>query len=300
MKQRTVGFILMSLAALGLAVAATLMKIIPEVTNLGPGDVAIWRFSIAAPVLWVALFFHQPSERYIPEKPFLLLGLGVVYSIASFSALFALSRLPASIYVILIYIYPALVVLFSILTGRSVPRLSWLGLPLTFIGLFLTSYEFGQALVIDPIGLAITMVNALAMATYFLAGETVFKSTHDRLLGTGWVLTGAMISGLVVIPVIGAVVPDSLMGWIYLISLSIFGTLMPILAMNYGTQLTGAARGSVIITLQPVLAVIFALIFLNETLSLQQWIGGSMVVMAIFVIQKSRDRKRRQRQASNP
>ncbi|MEA3327505.1 MAG: DMT family transporter, partial [Chloroflexota bacterium] len=87
----------------------------------------------------------------------------------------------------------------------------------------------------------------------------------------------------------GLSTPVSTIGWILLFSLGVFGTMLPILAINYALQLMGAARGSVIMTLQPVLAVLISTIFLGEVLTLQQWVGGILVIAAIVMLQLSAD-----------
>ena len=290
MKDKHIGFLAMVIASLGLAVAVMLMKVIPQVTQMPPQHVAIWRFALATPPLWAYLSLQRRSRQGTFRHPWRFLGLGLIYSIASFSAIFALQRLSSSIYVILVYFYPSLVVLYALLSGRSIPRLLWLGLPLTLIGLFLTTFEFGAALTIDPIGMVITMINALALAAYMLLSEKVFKSLDEPIFGTMAVLSGAMLVGLLLIPFLGISTPNTFEGWALLVSFGIFGTLMPIVAMNISLKKLGAARGSLIITLQPVLTVLMAMVFLNETLTLQQWVGGGLVILAIILLQRSPDR----------
>jgi drug/metabolite transporter (DMT)-like permease len=290
MKDKHIGFLAMVIASLGLAVAVMLMKVIPQVTQMPPQHVAIWRFALAAPPLWAYLSLQRRSRQGAFRHPWRFLGLGLIYSIASFSAIFALQHLSSSIYVILLYFYPSLVVLYALLNGRSIPRLFWLGLPLTLIGLFLTTFEFGAALTIDPIGMVITMINALALAAYMLWSEKVFKALDEPIFGTMAVLSGAMLVGLSLIPFLGISTPNTFEGWALLVSFGIFGTLVPIVAMNISLKKLGAARGSLIITLQPVLTVLMAMVFLNETLTLQQWVGGGLVILAIILLQSSPDR----------
>jgi drug/metabolite transporter (DMT)-like permease len=290
MKDKHIGFLAMVIASLGLAVAVMLMKIMPQVTQMPAQHIAIWRFTLAAPPLWAYLSLQRRSRQRTISHPWPFLGLGLIYSIASFSAIFALQRLSSSIYVILIYIYPSLVVLYALLSGRSIPRMFWLGLPLTLMGLFLTSFEFGVALTIDPIGLVLTMINALALAAYMLLSEKVFKSLGEPIFGTMGVLSGAMLVGLLLIPFLGISTPNTFEGWALLVIFGIFGTLIPIVAMNVSLKKLGAARGSLIITLQPVLTVLMAMVFLNESLTLQQWVGGGLVILAIILLQRSPDR----------
>lgn len=290
MKDKQLGFLAMLIASLGLAVAVMLMKVIPQITQMPPQHVAIWRFALAAPPLWAYLSLQRRSKQGTFRHTWRFLGLGIIYSIASFSALFALQLLSSSVYVILIYIYPSLVVLYALLSGGSIPRLFWLGLPLTLLGLFLTTFEFGAALTIDPIGMVITLINALAMAAYMIVSERVFKSLDEPIFGFTAMLSGGMLVGLLLIPFLGISAPNTIEGWALLVSFGIFGTLLPIVAMNISLKKLGAARGSLIITLQPVLTVLMALVFLNETLTLQQWLGGGLVILAIILLQRSPDR----------
>jgi len=162
MKRTQIGILLMVLAATMLAFSLILMKIIPQVTILLPKDVAIWRFSIATPFFWAFYLINQRGVEKRVIKPWRFLGLGCVFALASFCAVFALSKLASSLYVIIVYIYPSLVVAYSLLFSGRVPKLYWLGLPLTLIGLMLITYPFGNNFVVDPVGIIITIINAFA------------------------------------------------------------------------------------------------------------------------------------------
>lgn len=291
MKEKLTGFLLMVLAAIGLASATILMKIIPQETSLAPSHVSIWRFAIAGALFWIVSVFRPSKGRYQKTELVRYLVLGGVFGISSFTAVFALDNLPSSIYIIILYIYPSLVVIYSLLVGKSVPSLFWLGLPLTFVGLFLTVFNIGSFLFVDPLGFGITVINALAMGSYLVLSERTFSRSGPKLHGTRWMLTGAMFFNLLWTPVLGIKMPGSALGWLMIVSLGIFGTLVPLLLINIGLQLIGAARGSVIITLQPVLAVLFSTLFLGETLTLQQWLGGGLVIAAVILIQLSADRQ---------
>lgn len=290
MKRNQTGVLIMVMAAAFLASSTILMKQIPLLTNLQPSDVAIWRFAFATPLFWLFFMLKQKSIARIPGKPWRFLGLGCVFAFASFCAIFALSRLSSSLYIILVYIYPTLITLYSLVFGGRVPKLFWFGMPLTLVGIVLISIQSGTNLKIDPIGFAITIVNAFAMAAYFYLSGRLFKNIKHKLLGTNWVMTGAMIAGLMMIPFLGVRFPETIRGWFLMFLLSVFGTALPILATNFGLQMLGAARGGVIVSLQPVLTVLFSTVFFNEKLSIQQWFGGLLVIAAVVILQLSPDR----------
>ncbi len=287
MRKQQLGFLLMAISAIGLGVGTILMKLLPLRTDMTPGHVAVWRFLIAAPLMWVITLSRKKKSGLVPSHPWWLLGLGAIYSLASLLALTALGRLPSSIYAILVYIYPSLVVIYSIIIKKPVPHLWWLGLPMTLIGLALTVFRLGQPLEFDLIGILLSLLNGVTIAIYMLLSEAVFRKVPERQLGTTWVNTGAMVMGLLMIFIYGFNAPDTVDGWILLISLGIFGTLIPILSMNIGIQLLGAARSSIIVTLQPVVAVLISTIFLGDILTISQWIGGILVIVAIALLQRS-------------
>ena len=290
MKKEQIGFALMLLAAFGFAIAVILMRVMTQSMAMPTYQIGIWRYITAGPLIWLIGFFRREKADITRSKSLWLMGLGFVFSLSGFSALFALERIPSSLYIIILYIYPSLIVLYSLMTNRPVPALFWLGLPMSLIGLVLTVYQPGQNLVIDFIGFLMTLINGLSMTFYMLMSEGLFNGIRDRFTGTKWVMTGTMLVGAIMIPLLGLSLPASGREWLLLLSYSLFGTLMPVLSMNAGLQLLGAARGSVIATFQPVITVLLALLFLNEMLTLQQWFGGLLVIAAVVLLQLSPDR----------
>ena len=289
MHKKQLGLLLMSISAIGLGVTTILMKILPGEAGMTPGQIAVWRFLIAAPLMWLITLVRKGKEKVIPGQLGRLLGLGGIYSMASLFALLALNRLPSSIYVIILFFYPSLVVIYHLARRKPVPRLWWLGLPMTVIGLILTVARFGQPVSLDLLGIILTALNGLAIIAYMLLSEKVFAGMNDRQLGSTWVMTGAMVVGLGLIALYGFAAPQTLRGWIYLLTLGIVGTLIPIFAMNVGIQMLGSARSSVVSTLQPVAAVLISTIFLHEMLTVYQWFGGVIVIVAIILLQRSPD-----------
>ena len=279
----------MAVSAIGLAIATIMMKVLPAEANMTPGQIAVWRFLIAAPLMWLILWIRKGEARVVPAQTPRLLLLGGIYSMASLLALTSLNRLPSSIYVIIVFFYPSLIVVYHLIRRQPVPRLWWLGLPLTLVGLVLTVSHFGQPVTVDAISILLTILNGLAMAIYMLWSEKVFSGVSDRQLGSTWVMTGAMAVGLLLIFLFGFKTPDTVKGWAMLFTLGIVGTLIPIFAMNVGIQMLGSARSSMISTLQPVVTVLISMIFLQEVLSTTQWIGGIMVIFAILLLQRSPD-----------
>lgn len=287
MNSKLVGFLWIVLAATCVAAATISMKLLPAVTGLTPAQVAIWRFLISAPVMWFILSIRRPKALTPPKKFWRFLLLGLIYAAASLLALLALDRLTSSLYAIIVFTYPSLVVLYSLVSRESVPHYWWLGLPLTLLGLSLTVFEFGQPLQVELAGFIITLLNGLAVGLYTILSARYFKQIKDSSSGTAWVQVGGLLGSLSLMAATGIRIPQTSIGWLMLLSLGVFGTLLPIVALNIGLPMVGAARGSVTMTLQPVLTVIFSTIFLGDILKPQQWLGGFLVVVAVILMQQT-------------
>ena len=286
-KTQQLGLLFMTISAIGLAIGTILMKLIPVKTDLDPTQVAVWRFAIAAPLMWLFTAAGKKKVALGSKQIWRLIGMGVVFSAASLLALLSLGRLSSSLYAILVYIYPSLVVVYALLTKRPVSRLWWLGIPLTMVGLVLTVFDFSQSLQLDGLGVVFSFLNGVVLAVYNILGEKILNQIPDRQVGTTWIFSGAMGVGLLLGLIFGYNTPDTAQGWLLLIALGIFGTLIPILFLNFGIQMLGAAQSAVIMTMQPVLAVILSMIVFGDMLNLQQWLGGLLVILAILLLQLS-------------
>ena len=239
-KTQQLGLLLMIVSAIGLAAATILMKLIPTNTDLAPGQVAVWRFAIAAPLMWLFTLSSRKKVALPARQIWGLVGLGVVFSAASLLALLSLGRLSSSLYVILVYIYPSLVVIYSLIAKRPVSQLWWLGIPMTLVGLALTVFDFSQSLQADGLGVVLSILNGVVLAVYNILGERIFNRIPDRQVGTTWIITSAMVVGWFFGLIFGFNPPDTLQGWLLLFALGIFGTMVPILTLNYGIQMLGS------------------------------------------------------------
>lgn len=291
MQKRTLGFILIIISGIGYSIGAILIRALNTTTGLTPINIAVLRFLIASPLVW--LFLPRNSMQAMPKKDrtrFMLLG--IVFSVASISAMFALDRLPSSLYVILLYSYPGLVVIYALINHQPIPALTWVGLPLSILGLLLTVFQFDKRLEVDLVGLLFTLLNSLAVAAYFILSGLFFGRQQTRTPGTAWMFAGAMLISILAIPLTHLNLPQSTSEWLLMLGLSTFGTVMPILATNAGIQLIGAPRASMLNIVQPLVTVLLSILIFQESLNPLQWVGASIVLFSIFLLQTSSDKSR--------
>jgi inner membrane transporter RhtA len=68
--------------------------------------------------------------------------------------------------------------------------------------------------------------------------------------------------------------------WLMFAALGVFSTLVPFFLFNTGLHRLSAAEAGIIASLEPVVAVISAAVFLGEGLRALQWLGALLVLLA--------------------
>lgn len=291
------GFVYIMLSITGYAFLPVLVRLL-QAAGMHPLDIATWRFAAAAPALWLliaALRRPAPAHR-LPRVSLLLLG--VLLSIAAMSAFFGLQRLPAGVYVLLFYSYPAMVAVISALLGERLSRRAWAALGLALVGVTLTIPDFGAGLSSDSwVGVLLALVNALAVAVYFVINNRLLRGHTGLAYASAWVITGAMgvmLALALVRPVNPA--PDTI-SWLYLLALALVCTVLPVFTLTAGIQKLGASKAAIAGTFEPVLTIILAALFLGETVQAGQLGGGALILASIILLQRPARRQLAVREA---
>lgn len=195
----------------------------------------------------------------------------------------ALQHAQASLVALLLYLYPAFVTLLAAL---------WLGERLTRVKVAaLVLCLGGSALMVggghgDPFGIALALTAAVVYSLYIVAGARLTRDV-DPLATTAVVcLSAAGVFGCVSIvrTLAGAPphLPATASAWAALVAIGLVSTVTAMLAFFAGLTRLGAARTSMLSTLEPVVTVLLAAVFLGERLSLVQWYGGAAVLAAVL------------------
>jgi drug/metabolite transporter (DMT)-like permease len=86
-------------------------------------------------------------------------------------------------------------------------------------------------------------------------------------------------------PILAAQRPDGVELWLRMFGIATVSTVLGGFLLTVGIQKVGAARASIIGTVEPILTLIFARIFLGEEMLPVQLIGGAFIVASVLVLQ---------------
>ncbi len=254
-------------------------------SGLGTDQLLSFRFLLAAIGMWIlAIVFGQSPLRLARKQALTLVGLGaVVYTGQSLTYFIALRTLPASLVVLIAYIYPSLVVVAGWLFLRRAVS-AWYGVALaaSFLGVAML---VGGA----HLQLAWALVFAIASPTiytcYILIGERVMSSV-PAIAASAVIMSGAALAFCVLAAFSHQLaLPHNPGGWAVGVGIALFPTMLAISLFLAGLPRIGAARAALLSTWEPVVTVLLAVVVLGDRLSLVQVAGGVLVLLAVIIVQ---------------
>lgn len=256
--------------------------------SLGPSSLLFWRFSIATVVLWVAvLVWHRlggPNPFDVPR--WTMLALGVVFGLMVYTGFLALDRLDASLYIVLIYFYPVLVVVGSALLGTRAASLTWIALALVMVGILLTVPElFTGVGDVSAVGVALALFQAVVFATYMIVSSRAMPRAVDGVVAAAWIVLGA---GLVITPIAlidGLVLPR---GGTLVFEVAVFALIPTVVSsICFFQAMRHIVPGAVamVLTIEVALVIVWAVVFLGEELQAIKVVGAVVVVVGVLLAQ---------------
>ena len=208
-------------------------------------------------------------------------GLGGILYISS------LHYLDASMAYLLVYTYPAMVVILSAVAGREKLSLrKILAVVVTFIGVAMV-LEVGAAVHGEAwIGVMLVLIAVLIFSVYLLFCEGLMDRLSSAQLSF-LSLAGGGMAMMAVLPIIPAGFERVLepTGILLVGSIAVVGTALALVFFLMGVRHAGASRASIVSTAEPVFVVLLAWMFLGELLSPIQFLGTAVLMAGVAIVQ---------------
>ena len=212
----------------------------------------------------------------------------ICYYIGALLDFWALTLIDASIERVLLFSYPALVVLISSIMQRRAPETRVvLALLLTYAGIFLAmgGIDFTE-LRQNLFGAMLVLIAALTTAIYFLIGER-----YTQELGATRFAAIAMGASGVALAIhfalfrsVAELAPLAAHDWMLLGILAIACMFLPGLMQAEGVRRVGAQRAAIGSTVGPPTTIVLAMLFLGERLNGWQLLGSGMIIVSVLLL----------------
>ena len=290
--RRLLGTALTFMACLGFSIVPALAKSSYDAGANALGVMTV-RFSIATVLLLVARLVFGRNESWPDRRRTIeLLVIGAVgITAVSLTYFIAIDDIDTSLAIVLWYVYPIFVVAVSWVLFKKRPRRNvFIALPFTLAGIAITA---GQVSGGSGTAITLVMVSSFLFSFYILALDRASRGvgliTNVTVLSIGTAI-GYWIVCLTPITPLEARFPDDTRTWVLITTLAVFGTTAPFLFSVAGLTRLEASTYSVITTIEPVLGIIVAVLFLGESMSATRLIGAALVIGALvgFSVSESR------------
>jgi drug/metabolite transporter (DMT)-like permease len=296
------GVIALFIAALAFSINGIVSKLVLE-AGLSPWRMAEVRSTGAftAFLIYLLIFKRSALKFDLKAMPEMLVYGIIGYAGVQAFYFVAIVRMPVSVGLIIEFTAPIWITLWiRYVRKQYVPRTMWVAVMLAFSGLLLIA-QVWKGLTFDGIGIIAAFLDAFALTAYFLLGEKWGKrAATETLMIYGFGIS--MLFWWVTFPLWtypteiftkeidlrGQLAGVNAQGWVLILFVIFVGTIIPYTGNLIGIKKTSASSAAIIGMLEPVLAGIFAWIWLSETFNAIQLVGAAAVIAGIYIATKVR------------
>jgi len=291
-------------AAFGFAAGGVAAKVLRE-ANLDAFRLTQIRITSAALILLIIALIKGKKQLAVKRseiKDLVLFGVIGIAVVNSFYY-FALKYLYVSVALIIEFTAPIWIALYlRFVKKKNISRTAWIGIICAFSGLVLISQVWtGKSL--HPLGVIVAILDALALAYYFLTADRLGQNRSSLSLTT-WGMGIAAIFWAMALPwwnfpfefltqtfsLSGELSRFSAPGWALILWIVVTATVIPYLLTVAAIKELSASTSSVIAMLEPIIAGVIAWILLNEAFTNIQLFGCAVVLFGIYLADKARQR----------
>jgi drug/metabolite transporter (DMT)-like permease len=279
--------VLPTLALLGVTAAwgSTFFLIKDLLEEVSVLDFLSVRFAIAAVVLWAIA--PRSVGRLSQDELKHGVVLGLVYGVAQVMQTTGLERTPATVAGFVTGMYVVATPIFAaVLLHERITRTIWVAVVVATIGLaFLSLSGFTVSF-----GVVIIFASAMLYALHIIGLGLWSRDTNVFGLAIVQMVVIALICTVVTAPN-GIETPVSVGGWTALIYMAVVAGALAMLGQTWAQAHMSSARAAIIMTMEPVWAAFFAVLFGGESLTARMLVGGGFVLAAMYIVELSPRRR---------
>ena len=263
----------------------------------GPFGINIIRVGVSLILFWI-LFLFKPEKTRIQRKDIWTFILCALTAIALNQMLFIKGlSLTLPIHAsLLTLITPILITIIAVkVLNEKLTIIKVIGLLLGILGATILVAGREQGAIGDniPLGDMLIVLSSICYAFYFILVKPLMNK-YSPILVTRMIFTFGFF---LIVPISAHEFTEIAWGafssteWILLILIVIPGTFFAYIFNVYGIKVLSASTAGAYIYSQPVFAVIIAMIFLKEELSLYKILAGCLIFTGVFLANRKKVEK---------
>ena len=256
-----------------------------------PLQLLTWRFALAALLLGGYVAVTNPSALRVSSADLgRYAAMSVLgYGAASICFFFALTYTSASVVAILLYTYPAMVVLAEwAFLGERPSKARAFAVLLTFAGCALVVNPFGSDIAVSAVGVLLGLGAAVGYTSFTMLSHRWMEGRPRTTLMTYLFVFTSLMAAVAAI-ITGTSLSVAEWGpevWLLLAGIVALPTFAAILLYLRALRGLGAGQAAVLSTFEPVFTIALAAVVLGDTLAPIQLAGTLLVLLGVFVAER--------------
>lgn len=277
------GYILVLLSAFGFGVLP-IFAVFAYESEMNVPTLLFLRFTFSSIFFFTYIFLKRVGWK-VTKKQLLSLFLlgGVLYTMQSTFYFSAVKYIPASLAVLLLYLFPIIVAILSFFINKE--RLSLrliISIVISLAGILLIlGSPSGD---VNVLGIILAIGAAITYSVYILLGNRITEKLPP-VVTSGFVALFACSSfltyGLSTQSIQFNFAPS---GWFFALGVALFSTVLSIFTFFVGMKLIGPTKASILSMVEPVITTIFSTLLLNDSITLLQMFGGVIVLTGATLV----------------
>ncbi len=257
--------------------------------GIGVNSVLFYRYAIALILygLWLKFVKKINFKISLPEG-FVLLILGLFFSLSSYTLFDAFKYIEAGIACTILFIYPVLVaIIMAIFFNEKITKTVIASISLISVGITLL-YHGKEGATLNLHGVLIVLLSALLYSLYIVGVKNIKLIRHmNSAKMTFYVMLFGLIVYITNLNFCTQLQPlTSPHLWLYALGLALFPTIISIETINIAIKLIGSTTTAILGSLEPLTALFFGVVIFHEQLTVRIMIGIVAILCGVILIIK--------------
>ncbi len=243
----------------------------------------VTRAFVATLTLYLLLRIKGVPIRLPAPRQNQALALGVLFSSYSYGVLAAIELMPVGLAVVTFYTYPLMVAGLAWWRGeQAFNARTASALVIAFGGIVLALDVFGAHP--HPLGIALALASAVMVTLVLNLNNRLRGESDSRPITLHMLLAATLVFAIAVVARHAFALPQTMFGWLGLLGAPAFYA-VAVVSFFEIVKSIGPLKMSLIMNIEPVAAVIFGFLLLDQALSTTQMLGVVLVIGAVVLIE---------------
>lgn len=253
--------------------------------GMDPESVLFFRYLFAIPMVAITLIVRGRGFRVHSREVLPLIIMGILIAFSSLALFQSYNYMDAGIASTLLFVYPIMVTFLMAAYYKEKITMHTLLCLLMAVGGVALMYDYGTVAGFSILGAVLVLISAFCYAVYIVGINTTRLKGLATLKVTFYVLLFGVLVFASRLYIKGSItMPAEWYQWGNLLALAFFPTLVSLACTTRAIRYIGSTPTAILGAFEPVTAVFFCVTVLGETLTVTEFSGMMLIILAVTLV----------------